>query len=346
MRPTIRDVALYAGVSIKTVSRVLNDEPYVREDTRAKVLAAINELGFVANLSAKRLAKGQAFTIGLLFHNASWHYIMDAQRGVLDTARVFGYSTLMHPCDMERPLDASEILAQATQRQVDGFIFTPPADNAIGLLESLDAMGVPFVRLTPWDRTRDWPYVAATDRAGAREMTEYLLGLGHRRIGYVRGPQDQKAGVDRHEGYRDALAAAGLDYDPDLVRQGDDQFETGRVAARSLLEMASRPTAIFCNNDEMAAGTCVGAREAGLRVPDDVSVAGFDDIPLAQQVWPPLTTVCQPIYDLAAAATRMLIGLLNLESPPRLVEIPTRLLARASTAPLLRQPRHIKDSLP
>jgi LacI family transcriptional regulator len=333
MRPTIRDVAQHAGVSIKTVSRVLNDEPYVRDDTRARVLASINYLGFVANLSAKRLAKGQAFAIGLLFHNASWHYILDVQRGVLDTARAYGYSTLMHPCDMERSLDTQEILAQATQRQVDGFVLTPPADNATALLERLDEMGVPFVRLSPCERERDWPYVAATDRAGARQMTEYLLRLGHTRIGYVRGPLDQKAGYDRHEGYRDALAGAALPYDPALVRQGDDQFEAGCAAARSLLRMPNRPTAIFCNNDEMAAGACVGAREVGLRLPADVSVAGFDDILLAQQVWPALTTVCQPIYDLAAAATRMLIGLLNMEAPPRQVELPTHLIPRASTAP-------------
>jgi LacI family transcriptional regulator len=335
MRPTIRDVAQKAGVSVKTVSRVLNDEPYVREDTRTKVLAAIDELGFVANLSAKRLATGQAFTIGLLFHNASWHYILDAQRGVLDTARTYGYSTLMHPCDVARPLDAREILAQASQRLVDGFVFTPPADNATQLLESLEALGVPFVRMTPWDREREWPYVSATDRAGAREMTDYLLSLGHTRIGYVRGPADQRAGADRHDGYRDALAAAGLRYDPDLVRQGDDQFEAGREAACSLLDVRDRPTAIFCNNDEMAAGACVAVREAGLQLPEDVSVAGFDDIPLARQVWPALTTVCQPIYDLAAAATRMLIGLLNSEAlPSPRLEIATLLIPRASTAPV------------
>jgi LacI family transcriptional regulator len=320
-------------VSVKTVSRVLNDEPYVRDETRAKVLAAIMNLGFVANLSAQRLAKGQAFAIGLLFHNASWHYILDVQRGVLDIARSRGYSTLMHPCEVERALDMREILAQATQRQVDGFIFTPPADNASALLESLDEMGVPFVRLTPWDRERDWPYVAATDRAGAREMTDYLLRLGHTRIGFVRGPQEQRAGFDRHDGYTEGLAAAGIPYDANLVRQGDDHFEAGRLAARSLLPMTGRPTAIFCNNDEMAAGACVGVREVGLRVPEDVSVAGFDDIPLAQQVWPALTTVCQPIYDLAAAATRMLISLLSLENPDRYIEIPTHVIPRASTAP-------------
>ena len=232
---TIRDVAQVSGVSIKTVSRVLNDEPFVREETRAKVISAIDELGFVANLSAKRLAKGRALAIGLIYHNASWHYILDVQRGVIDTARSAGYSTLMHPCDMTRPSDAREILELASQRQVDGFIFAPPADNATSLLETLDQMGVPFVRLTPCDRERAWPFVAATDRTGACEMTRYLLGLGHRRIGYVVGPREQRAAHDRFAGYRDTLAEAEVSYDETLVRYGDDHFDAGLEATLSLL---------------------------------------------------------------------------------------------------------------
>ena len=333
MPATIRDVAHCAGVSIKTVSRVLNDEPFVRDETRAKVMQAIEELGFVTNLLAKRLAEGQAFAIGLIYHNASWHYIQDVQRGVLDTARAAGYSTLMHPCDMARPSDGCEILELTSQRQVDGFIFTPPADNARALLRTLDQRGVPFVRLTPSDRERPWPYVAATDRAGAREMMRYLLGLGHRRIGYVFGPREQRAAHDRFGGYRDALAEAGIAYDEALVRYGDDHFDAGLEAAFSLLQGASNPTAIFCNNDEMAAGVCVAVHEAGLQIPGDVSVAGFDDIPLARQIWPPLTTVCQPIYEIATSATRLLIGLLGRNEPPSPhLEIPTRLVIRASTA--------------
>ena len=334
MPVTIRDVAQVSGVSIKTVSRVLNDEPFVRDETRAKVALAIEELGFVANLSAKRLAKGQAFAIGLIYHNASWHYILDVQRGVLDTARGSGYSTLMHPCDMERPSDAREILELASQRQVDGFIFAPPADNARALLERLAQLGVPFVRLTPSDRESPWPYVTATDRAGACEMTRYLIGLGHRRIAFVHR-SSERAGYDRFSGYRDALAEAGIAYDEALIRSGDDHFDAGLEAARSLLQLAPRPTAIFCNNDEMASGACVAAHEAGLRIPSEVSVAGFDDIALARQIWPPLTTVCQPIYDIAAAATRLLVDVLSHNAPADLhCEIPTHLVIRASTAPI------------
>ncbi len=136
----------------------------MREETRAKVLAAIEQLGFVTNFHAKRLAKGHAFTIGLLFHNASWLYTQDVQRGVLEAARAAGYSTLLHPCDAARAADALEIIQLASQRQVDGFISTPPVDNATALFEALAGMGIPFVRLTPCERESTAPYVAATDR--------------------------------------------------------------------------------------------------------------------------------------------------------------------------------------
>lgn len=331
---TIRDVALASGVSIKTVSRVLNNEPYVRDETRARVMAAIQQLGFVTNLHAKRLAMGHAFTIGLLFHNASWLYTQDVQRGVLDAAHEAGYSVLLHPCDVASSSDALDITQLATQRQVDGFIFTPPVDNVRSLLEALAAMAVPFVRLTPHERDSEWPYVAATDWRGACEMTQYLLGLGHRRIGYVFGPREQRAAYDRFGGYREALVAAGIAYDEALMRYGDDHFESGRRAAASLLQVNPRPTAIFCNNDEMAAGVCAVIHEAGLDIPGEISVAGFDDVALASQIWPPLTTVCQPIYDIAATATRMLIGLLDhIEPAAAHIEIATSLIVRASTAP-------------
>ena len=280
MPTTIRDVALCAGVSPMTVSRVLNDEPFVRDEMRAKVLRAIEQLGYVPNLSAKRLAKGRSLAIALLYHNASWHYIQDVLRGALDMARAAGYTTLMHPCDLMQPTDACGIVEMALQRQVDGFIFTAPADNARSLLEDLDRMGIPFVRLTPSDRESAWPYVTATDRAGACQMTRYLLDLGHRRIGYVLGLQATRAAHDRFAGYRDALAEAGVGYDETLVRPGNDLFDAGRDAAHSLLQIPSRPTAIFCSNDEMAAGVCVALHETGLHMPADVSVAGFDDIAL------------------------------------------------------------------
>jgi len=302
---TIRDVAERAGVSIKTVSRVINDEPFVRETTREKVLAAIDELGFAANLSARRLATGQSFAIGLIFHNASWHYIQDVLRGVLETARESGYSTILHPCDVSREKDTQEIVRMVSQQVV-----------------------------TPSDRESPWPYVTATDHQGAYDMTRYLLSLGHKRIGYVVGPPEQRAAHERFNGYQDALNEEGIEIVPALIGYGDDHFEAGFTEVQKLLAGKPRPTAIFCNNDEMAAGAYAAVYEAGLRVPADVSIAGFDDVALSRQIWPALTTIKQPICELAKAGTNLLIDILNDKELTHIsLEIPTSLIVRKSTRP-------------
>ncbi len=329
---TIREVAELAGVSIKTVSRFLNDEPYVTETTRKKITDAIQQLGYVASLSARRLASGQSYTIGLIFHNASWHYIQDVQMNVMETADKYGYSMLLHPCDINKPNHADGILNLVHQKQVDGFIFTPPSDNASDLIEKLKLMQFPFVRLTPMDRESQLPYVTATDRPGALDMTRYLVELGHKRIAYVIGPKEQRAAHDRLDGYKEALQLAGIHFDPILMIQGDDHFESGYAASVKAISLAEPPTAIFCNNDEMAAGAMSAVFDAGLSVPNDISVAGFDNIPLCRQVWPPLTTVDQPIAKIANKATKHLMALLRGEEVECLhCEIPTRLVIRKST---------------
>jgi LacI family transcriptional regulator len=331
---TIRDVAERAGVSTKTVSRVINDEPFVRETTREKVLVAIDDLGFVANLSARRLATGQSFAIGLIFHNASWHYIQDVLRGVLETARKSGYSTILHPCDVSREKDTQEIVRMVSQQVVDGLLFTPPADNATALLQALEKLSFPFVRLTPSDRESPWPYVTTTDHRGAYDMTRYLLSLGHKRIGYVVGPPEQRAAHERFNGYQDALNEGGIEIVPALIGYGDDHFEAGITEVQKLLAGKPRPTAIFCNNDEMAAGAYAAVYEAGLRVPAEISIAGFDDVALSRQLWPALTTIKQPICEMAKAGTTLLLDILNDKELTQIfLEIPTSLIVRKSTGP-------------
>jgi LacI family transcriptional regulator len=330
---TIRDVANRAGVSIKTVSRVLNSEPFVKSSTQDKVLTAIDELGYVASMPARRLASGQSYTIGIIFHNASWHYTQDVLKGVIETARKSGYSTLLHPCDVCKNLDTKEVLNLVHQKVVDGLIFTPPADNATEVIHELQQLEVPFVRLTPQDRKSSLPYVTATDMQGAFEMTNYLVGLGHRRIGFIRGPLDQRAGHDRFEGYKQAIFDAGFEIDEDIIAHGNDHFKSGLQATQRFLSLESAPTAIFCNNDEMAAGSISAVFNAGLKVPKNVSVAGFDDIQLASQIWPPLTTVKQPIYKIAEIATNLLIRLLKDEDTTDIKnEVETSLVIRKSTA--------------
>lgn len=333
-RATIKDVAKQAGVSIKTVSRVINDEPYVRESTREKVLHAIDSLGYVVSQPARRLSSGHSYTIGLIFHNASWHYLQRVLRGVIETTRMQGgYSALLHPCNTDCRDDVQEILNLVHQSMVDGFIFTPPVDNDRELINELQRLNIPFVRLTPQDRQSPLHYVTATDLQGAFEMTNYLIGLGHRRIGFIHGPVEQRAAHDRFEGYQRALAKSNIEFDPKLVQQGNDLFDSGKRGAAKLLELPPLPSAIFCNNDEMAAGAINAVFEKGLHVPGDISVAGFDNIPLAQQIWPPLTTVNQPIFEIAETATNHLIKILNGEDVNHLYhELSTSLVIRASTA--------------
>ena len=330
---TIRDVAKQAGVSIKTVSRVINDEAFVRDETRARVMQAINELGYVVNVSAQRLASGRSYAIGLIYHDASWHYINHVLRSTLETGRKAGYNVILHSCDAHRQDDCQDILNLVSQRSVDGLIFTPPSDNSANLLNQLQAADVPFVRLTPRDQACPLPYVTTTDWQGAYDMTHYLLLQGHRRIGFIKGPPEQKAGHNRFDGFEAALAEEGIGTESVLVVQGDDHFESGRSCASALLSVEPRPTAIFANNDEMASGVLVAVHQMGIRVPEDLSVVGFDDIPLARQVWPPLTTVRQPIRKMAQLATELLIRILQGEGlDAHKYEIPTQLIIRESTS--------------
>jgi len=332
-RVTIKDVAKEAGVSVKTVSRFINNEPYVSDDIKKKLVKAIDKLGYVVSLPAKRLSSGQSYSIGLIFHNASWHYIQDVQKGVLETAKEHGYNTLMHPCNLACDKDSQEILNLVLQHLVDGFIFTPPADNAQHLLEKLIQRDIPFVRLTPSDRQSPLPYVTATDRQGAFDMTKYLIELGHRRIAYIHGPQEQRAAHDRFAGYKCALQEAGVEVDETMIEYGDDHFQSGYQAALNLINRTPIPTAIFCNNDEMAAGASSAIFNCGLKVPNDISVAGFDDIPLSRQLHPALTTVHQPIYEIAQKATNLLMKMCKVEELGKLeYEFPTEIIIRQSTA--------------
>jgi LacI family transcriptional regulator len=330
---TINDVARRAGVSIKTVSRVINLEPHVRPATRARVLGAMRELGYVANVSAQRLASGRVNAIGFVFQNPSWQYMQAALQGVLEKGRQDGYDVLMHPCDAAQPAACENLLDLVARRSVDGFIFTPPCDVLGGVLSDLETSGVPFVRINPRDRSTPFPYVIADDRQGAYEMTRYLLELGHRRIGLVTGTDIQIASQERLEGYRQALVGYGLPVSAELCVGGAFTFESGLAAGRALLDLERRPTAIFACNDDMAAGVLAAAHEAGMAVPEALSVAGFDNTPLAWQVWPALTTVAQPIYDMALLATDILIRTLRGEDlGVQHHTLQTKLVIRESTA--------------
>ena len=331
---TIDDVARHAGVSIKTVSRVLNHEPNVRPETRDKVLATAQSLGYAPNISARRLAARRSFIVALLYHDDDVnHYIPDIQHGVLDCCRERGYNLLLHPCKGSIGEAAEEIEQLAKQSLLDGFIVTPPLADSRKLLVQMSRLGVPFVRVSQSYRGEFSPSVSVGDSAGARQMVEYLAKLKHRDIAFIVGNENQGASVDRLRGYREAMREFGLKEHADWIRHGDFTFESGIRCMEELLAQHRRPTAVFASNDDMAAGALLVAHRRSHSVPGELSIVGFDDISMARTLWPPLTTVRQPTKKAAAIATGMLLdGLRTGDFTPINQEIPGELIVRESAA--------------
>ena len=336
---TIEDVARHAGVSIKTVSRVLNSEPNVRQATRDKVLAAAQSMGYAPNISARRLAARRSFIVALVYRDDDVnYYIPDIQHGALDVCRERGYNLLLHPCQGSINDAAHEIEQLARQSLLDGFIVVPPLADSKKLLGQMARQDVPFVRVSQLHRGELSPSVSVGDRAGAYKMAEYLAKLNHRDIGFILGNENQGASIDRLRGFKDAVRDFKLRDNPEWVRQGDFTFESGERCMEQILALRKRPTAVFASNDDMAAGALLVAHRRGYAVPGDISIVGFDDISLAQRLWPPLTTVRQPIKRAAAVATGMLLDSLRTRDfTPVNQEIPGELVVRESAAPPARK---------
>lgn len=325
MRSTISDVASAAGVSIKTVSRVLNKERYVRADTRARVSAAVVELDYQPSLAARSLGGRRSFQIAVVYDNPNPYYAHELQGGIRARAAADGVRLIAQPYDRGAPGLAAQIGALINATQVDGLILTPPVTDRGDVLDMLDARGVRVVRVQPGvehDRTRS----AAIDNvAAAAAMTARLIALGHRRIGFVGGPADYAVSAERERGFRSAMAAAGLSIG--AIQPGDFGFDAGRAAAMALIPAGA--TAIFAASDTMAAGVLAEAHARGLSLPGDLSVGGFDDSALASSVWPPLTTVRQPLAELGWHAADLLLDTGATET--RRV-LPFEIVERGSTA--------------
>ncbi|WP_114954360.1 LacI family DNA-binding transcriptional regulator [Sphingosinicella terrae] len=332
-RKTIDDVAALAGVSIKTVSRVLNDEPSVRADTRRRVEEAMAALNYQPSLHARSLAGRRSSLVGLVYDNPSANYVFAVQSGAIARCRESKLRLFIQSCDGLDDRLIGEVLAMVDQTHVDGLVVTPPLSSNAELLEALRRRRLPFVLIAPDVPVAGAPSVVMDDRAAAREMTEYLLGLGHRHIGVIAGHPDHGSSRLREAGWRDALLAHGEQAGPDLVAQGYNTAASGREAAHALLAAAERPTALFACNDDMAAGAILAAHELGLVLPDQLSIAGFDDTELAGLIWPPLTTIHQPVYDMAYRATELLVQLVRGEEAPATTRLDHRLVVRASTGP-------------
>jgi LacI family transcriptional regulator len=303
--PTISDVAARAGVSPMTVSRVINGESNVREETRTRVEAAIKALDYAPSSAARTLAGGEEIRIGLLHSNPSFNYLSQLLVGSLDQASRLNVQLIVEKCDDEaEERSAVEHLIRA---RLDGIILTPPLSESLPVLEAIHQRNIPVVAVAT-GRAPDWALsVSINDHAAAHEMTRHLASLGHRRIGFIKGNPRQTASDERLEGYREALSEAGLPDAPELIAQGLFTYRSGLDAAEQLLELADPPTAIFASNDDMAAAAVAIAHRRGLDVPGDLTVCGFDDTALATTIWPELTTIRQPVFEMSRTAVDLLV---------------------------------------
>lgn len=326
---TIVDVAREAGVSFKTVSRVLNGEPNVREPTRQRVLEAARALGYRANPYARNLRAAQSRLIAVYYSNPSRNYTSEIQIGVLERCNAEGFNAIFE----ETGAGLGSLVSLRGEPNLAGVILVPPLTEDEAILQRLSAAGIPFVRLAPFPAEGEAGHVSMDDELAACEMTEYLISLGHRRIGFIAGPEEHPQARLRGAGFRSALARHGIKLAPGLVATGSFHFDSGLRAAETLLSASQPPTAIFASNDDMAAAVLAVAYRKGLRVPDDLSVAGFDDTPLASVVVPALTTVYQPIREMAAQATGILFGKAETGARSSFV-LPHRIVVRETTAPV------------
>ena len=304
---TIHDVARQSGVSIKTVSRVLNREPNVKADTRDRVQAAVAALRYRPNISARSLAGSKAYLIGVFFDNPSPGYITDVQLGAIARCREEGYHLIVEPLDSTADNVEDQVAPMLATLRMDGVILTAPVCDHPVVLAALEREEVPYVRISPGSDLDRSARVGMDDRLAAYEMTRHLIDLGHTDIGFIIGHPDHGASHLRHKGFMDAMADAKLTVRPERVAQGHFSFRSGFEAAEQLLTSEDRPTAVFASNDDMALGVMAVANRLRLNVPETLSVAGFDDTPGAKVTWPQLTTVRQPIAAMAGAAADMLL---------------------------------------
>ena len=334
---TIREVAKLAGVSIKTVSRVVNNEPNVRPATRERVLNAISALDYEPHPAARGLAGHRTFSIGLIYENPhEFSYIQRLLEGAYSACEANGYALMLRPCNDDPT--PSLVRQFARQTRVDGLLLTAPIADRSDVTSLLVESGIAFALISPRKTNPDWISVNPDDAEAGRALTEHVLSLRHRRIGFVKGDARHGASDRRLAGHLDCLRDHGLDIDPDLIVDGRFDFDSGKRGFHALWQVPDRPTAIIACNDDTAAGVVVAAHESGVDVPGMLSVAGFDDSPTATHTWPALTTVRQPIAAMASRATELLIAGLAGE-PPRQETFQCDLVTRDSMA----EPAHLAN---
>ena len=330
-RPTINDIARLAGVSKKTVSRVINASPFVQTETRARIEAVIAELGYAPDPQARGLAYGRAFLVGLVYDNPNSQYVVNMQLGLLDGMKGTGFELVVHPCDRASPTFLDDLRSFVERQRLFGVILTPSVSEDERAAALMAEIGCAYVRVASVSLDRPEHMVETRDRLGGREAASHLADLGHTRIAFVSGPPTFRSSHERRSGFEEALAERDLSLPKAYVYEGAYTFESGIEAGKALLALKSPPTAIFAGNDEMAAGVLQAARLAGISAPEQLSVVGFDDFQIASRLWPPLTTVRTPTREIGRLAVERLMGREDDGRDPK-ARLPS-LVVRQSTGP-------------
>ncbi|MBL8119307.1 MAG: LacI family DNA-binding transcriptional regulator [Anaerolineae bacterium] len=330
---TIIDVARASGVSYSTVSRVLNGYEFVKEDTRQRVLEAAEKLGYVANLQARSLAGGHSNIIGVLVPGLDNSYIGEIIRGVDEELARANYDLMLYTTHRQRGHEQRYVNTIANGL-TDGLLLVVP-EVPTDYLKALSEKSFPHVLIDQSNVRDSSSMVDSTNWQGAYDATRYLIELGHRRIGFITGMMELSSAGERLDGYRAALTDHSIPFLPELVAPGDFWQRSGHKSGLQLLDLPAPPTAIFASNDLMAFGLMEAIRERNLSVPEDISIVGFDDIPQSSIVYPPLTTVRQPLDQMGRVAARLLLEQIeNPDRPPRRVTLATQLIIRESCAAL------------
>ena len=313
---SIKDIARVAGVSHPTVSRALSDSPLVKRETRDRIQRLAREMGYSPDARARSLVKGRSNTLGVVVTTIADPFIAEVVQGIEIAAQDRNYTVILcnSNAEPEREIGAVETLHS---KRVDGLLVASSRLGAL-YLEHLERLGVPVVLINNHNE-QSGPYtfsLTVDNRAGGYQATTHLLEQGHRRIAYITGPADHSDDLNRLAGYRQALEAAGVAFDPALVIPGTGRAGGGRRALPCLLDLPDPPGAVFCYNDMTAIGLLQEAQAAGLRIPADLAVVGFDDIPFAAFVCPPLTTIAQPKFDMGRSAVEMALALMEAKNLP------------------------------
>ena len=325
---TLAEIAKVAGVSRMTASRALNNQPGVSAETREDILRIADEMGYSVNPFAQKLSNGRSRIIGVM---AELHapFTSDIVLGISGAAKSAGYEALVYSLP-DRDSTAPSSVASLLQQIAGGIIAILPYEASY--LEQIASEALPVVTIDTLYDDPPFPSVDGDSYQGARLAVRHLADLGHRRIGFISGDNRLRSARERLAGYRDAVAQFGLDRDPDLVVDGDFLQKSGFDAAKRLLALKHRPTAIFAANDISALGASQALREKGLRIPEDISLIGFDDIAIAQQMHPPLTTIRQPLRQIGRSAMNTLLARIGgLDAPSNRITLPTELIVRQST---------------